>query len=126
MRCGEDGLVGRGASLDEPNKEGLTPLLLASKAGKVEVVKYIIRVQAASDDPSDLVRRRLFGVAGVDKAGKDSWNALHLAVAEGEMDAGHRCPSLHCSCGRRRLRMRAVARRALRFGPGERLVRCSQ
>ena len=79
-------LVGRGASLDEPNKEGLSPLLLACKAGKIEVVKYIIRVQALADDPSDLVRRKLYGVAQLDKAGKDSWTALHLAVSEGRQD----------------------------------------
>ena len=76
-------LLGKGASLGEPDRQGLTPLLLASKAGREEVVSFIIEKQSKESDPEDLVTLKKFGVAGVDRAGKDSWTALHLAVSEG-------------------------------------------
>ena len=73
-------LLERGASLGEPNKESLTPLQLACRAGREEVVEFIIKRQAQDIDPEDILKKP---TSWLDQGGKTSWTALHYAVAEG-------------------------------------------
>ena len=71
----------KGASLQDIDKEGLTPLIVACKASRETTAKFILDTLSHAGDTSggDYLEKK-YGRAGVDRPGKDSWCALHLAV----------------------------------------------
>jgi ankyrin repeat protein len=71
----------KGANLHDTDKDGVTPLMVACKAGREQTAKFILDTlgQNVSYNSADYVEKK-FGPGGVDRPGKDSWCALHLAV----------------------------------------------
>ena len=74
-------LLGKGANLTDTDGEGLTPLMVACRAGRDQTAQVILHHLALSsaDPNSDYVEKK-FGRGGVNRPGKDSWGPLHLAV----------------------------------------------
>ena len=73
-------LWGKGANLEEKDREGRTPLMTACKVGREKTASFIIEKLAGQQTDEAIVLK--FGVGGVDLPGKDSWCSLHLAVAQ--------------------------------------------
>ena len=76
-------LVDKGANLLDTDKQGQTPLLIASKVGRAECADYLIeKIAKMYDDvlmDEEMIRK--YGKGGVNRPGKDSWCPLHVAVA---------------------------------------------
>ena len=69
----------RGANLEDPDKEGQTPLMIACKVGREKCAEFII--EKLAEKTTDEFSIKKFGRGGVDKPGKDTWCPLHIAVA---------------------------------------------
>ena len=72
-------LYEKGANLEDPDKDGQTPLMIACKVGRFKCAEYII--EKLAERMEDEITVKKFGKGGVDKPGKDSWCPLHIAVA---------------------------------------------
>ena len=73
----------QGANLEDITKTHLTPLMIACRAGRHKTVKYILGQLSERDTDEESYMVKKFGRGRVNKPGKDSWNPLHLAVANG-------------------------------------------
>ena len=73
-------LVEKGANLEDPDRNGQTPLMIACKVGREKTANFII--EKLSEKTLDEYQLKRFGAGGVDKPGKDTWCPLHIAVAE--------------------------------------------
>ena len=76
-------LIDKGANLLDTDKQGQTPLLIASKVGRAECADYLIeKIAKMYDDVlMDEIMIKKYGKGGVNRPGKDSWCPLHVAVA---------------------------------------------
>ena len=72
-------LADRGANLEDVDKEGTTPLMIACTLGRVENVKFIVEKLKSGN----VAVSTKMGVGGVDRPQKNSWRPLHLSVVEG-------------------------------------------
>ena len=69
--------------MEDVNKEGTTPLMIACSLGRLQNVKFIVDTLKAGSSggmPSKM------GVGGIDRPQKNSWRPLHLAVVEGRLE----------------------------------------
>jgi ankyrin repeat protein len=76
-------LLSRGANMEEVDKEGTTPLMIACSLGRLDNAKYIVETLR---NLGNGVAVSKMGVGGVDRPQKNSWRSLHLAVAEGRLE----------------------------------------
>ena len=73
-------MVEKGANLEEQDRNGQTPLMIACKVGREKTANFIIEKLAEKN--LDEYHLKRFGKGGIDKPGKDTWCPLHIAVAE--------------------------------------------
>jgi ankyrin repeat protein len=69
--------------MEEVDKEGTTPLMIACSLGRLDNAKYIVETLR---NLGNGVAVSKMGVGGVDRPQKNSWRSLHLAVAEGRLE----------------------------------------
>ncbi len=80
-------LVDSGANLEDTNKEGATPLIVAARAGNADNVRYIAgKVNAKQDPRMDPKMAKKIGHGGVNRAMRNSWAAVHHAAFKGHLD----------------------------------------
>ncbi|CAB4067233.1 unnamed protein product [Lepeophtheirus salmonis] len=70
-------LFSKSVSLEVPDKEGYTPLIIASNIENVEAMEFII-LNLSKDSEFD----SKVGIGGVDRALKNSWCPIHLAAVD--------------------------------------------
>ena len=76
-------LADHGANLEDVDSSGVTPLMAACRAGRIDNARFIVdRLRAARGDDVDA----RMGVAGVNRQAWDSWSALYFAVVGGHLD----------------------------------------
>jgi ankyrin repeat protein len=82
-------LLDNGANLEDTNKMGMTPLIVAAEVGRAENVEFIIKCikekqEAAGGMDAAMIKK--FGVAGVNRPMRNSWCAVHHACCNGHLD----------------------------------------
>ncbi|CAB4067234.1 unnamed protein product [Lepeophtheirus salmonis] len=70
-------LFSKSVSLEVPDKEGYTPLIIASNIENVKAMEFII-LNLSKDNEFD----SKVGIGGVDRALKNSWCPIHLAAVD--------------------------------------------
>ena len=75
--------MSRGANLEEVDKEGKTPLMIACSLGRIDNAKFIVESLRSLGNEAAVSK---MGVGGVDRPQKNSWRAMHLAVVEGRLE----------------------------------------
>jgi ankyrin repeat protein len=76
-------LLERGASLEEVDKEGTTPLMIACACGRLDNVRFIVETLGAGGSGA---ARAKMGVGGTERPQKNSWRPIHLAAADGRLE----------------------------------------
>ena len=82
-------LIGKGVSLRDATKEGVTPLIMASIAGRpknVQLICHHLRSLEMEEGSQGSVFSKKFGIGGIDLPQRNSWTALHHAVVQGHID----------------------------------------
>lgn len=75
-------LFEKGANLEEVDKEGTTPLMVACSSGRLGNVKFIVETLSAGSS----VPYGKMGIGGSERPQKNSWRPIHLAVADRKLD----------------------------------------
>ena len=79
-------LVEHGANLEDVDRRGTTPLMLACKVGRLQNVEFIVEtIKTKKRGVGDEIVKKL-GVGGVNKPDRWSSNALHFACHAGRAD----------------------------------------
>ena len=73
-------LLSMGANLIDTDRQGMTPLLIACKTGRIKTAEVIIQKCSKGVVEDSIIKK--FGIGSVDRPGKDSWCPIHVAVAE--------------------------------------------
>ena len=72
-------LISKGVNLEDSDKSGLTPLMIAAKVGRASTADFII--EKLSEINVDEYHLKSIGKGVIDKPGKDTWCPIHIAVA---------------------------------------------
>ena len=81
-------LSNNGANLEDIDKEGKTPLMLACDTGRAHNVEFILSTLKAKNG-GDIATNPLLkkmGIGGLNRPDKSSWCAIHYAVDENRID----------------------------------------
>ena len=78
-------LVEKGASLDDANTHGWTPMFVAARAGRAKNVEYILATLKAKGLDDDEMLEKI-GPGGVNRQDCFQWTALHYAADLGFLD----------------------------------------
>ena len=81
-----DFLEKKGANLEDPAKDGLTPLMVACKAGRPDSVRFLLDKLCSGLEDEESYSVKKFGLGRINKPGRDSWSPIHLAVSEGHLE----------------------------------------
>ena len=65
--------------MEDPHKDGETPLMMAGKGGRDKCADFII--EKLAERSADEYSMKKIGKSGIDKPGIDTWCSLHFAVA---------------------------------------------
>ena len=73
-------LAERGANLEDTDRTGRTPLMIACQTGRLLPATFLL--DRLADRPAEQFSAGKFGRGGVDRPDRDSWCPLHIAVVE--------------------------------------------
>ena len=79
----------RNANLEDSDKDGMTPIMVAAELGRADNLEYLVKTikenqRLAKVDLDEKTAKKL-GPAGVNLASRNSWCAAHNAAANGHL-----------------------------------------